>query len=257
MDKFVDLLKNLKKNDKVTKNVLFIISDSQKQYKEEISKTILNYYKDCMNKESVREVLFELCSKDEDYLDFFENYSKLFEDGREGLYKLLTNDKKIKKVKIEQKEEKVMQQETPLVINFNSSILDKNYLNQKFDSSVLYASQQCKLCGMRYKEGDELYTIHIDDHFRKNRALEQKSSISREFFSTYESWIRNVEKVILNLKVDSEEKIVYRGSSVYCAICSNKIETMWDDEEDEFILKDCVEIGDENNKKYCHKGCVT
>lgn len=245
------LLKDLKKKDKVTRNVLMIIAESQRQYKEEICKAILGYYKDCINRESVRDFLNELCSKDEEYLEFFQRYSKLFEDGREGLYTLLEGSKKAKRVKVEEVQTSTTSTPESPKGFFFSSQLDNSYLSHTFDPSSLYAPQQCKVCGLRYS--DELYTIHIDDHFRKSRALEEKESISREYFSTYESWIKSVERVVLNLRVDKVEKIVHRGSTVFCSICNGKIETVWDDEEDEFVLNDCVEI---EGKKYVHKSCV-
>ncbi|KAF9761327.1 Polyadenylation and cleavage factor like protein 4 [Nosema granulosis] len=251
MDKFVELLRNLKKKDKITKNVLMIIADSQKQYKEEIAKTILSYYKDSINKESVRDFVGELCVKEEEYLDFFQRYSKVFEDAKEGeLYRYLEESKK--KVKNDSKED--TKEDSKRVKNEEAT--NASTTDVSISYNILYPPKQCKVCGLRYTEDNELYTIHMDDHFRKSRALEEKETISREFFSTYESWIKSVERIVLNLKVDKVEKIVHRGSSVFCSICSGKIETVWDDEEDEFILKDCVEIGEEDPKKFIHKSCV-
>jgi hypothetical protein len=138
--------------------------------------------------------------------------------------------------------------------------LDNKYLRRAVSPSILYPPNQCKLCGLRYEideEGDKAMGLHIDEHRRRSRALDEKGCISREFFSTLEAWTKNIEKIKLMLKVDKKEKIVHSGGSSLCEICKSKIEVAWDDEEDSWVLRDAVALEKGGIMKYCHRECVT
>ncbi|WUR04597.1 cleavage and polyadenylation factor subunit (PCF11) [Vairimorpha necatrix] len=233
MDIFTDLMKKLQKNDKITLNVLVMISESQSDY-ESIGKSILLYYKTCTNPESIRWFLTVLCEKDENYLEYFSRYSKLFDSKNDNLTNLFSKYKNTKKIKL-------------------SPPPKENVKTDDLMYNILFEKVQCKLCGLRYKENDPSYDVHIEDHMRKTRALDEKSTLSREYFSTFDGWIKNMEKITLNLKIDKIEKVIYSGGTCLCKICGHKIETVWDEEEDEFVLSTGVKLDEE---EYCHKSCV-
>lgn len=251
MNEFINILKNLQKGDKISLNVLIMISESQIGMYETIGKLILTYYKDCMNLDSVRWYLSVLCSKNENYLEYFSRYQKIFESIKDSLSDQLKDFRSIKRNKTDSKNEnntgKIDTKD-----NINKIIINLN--NSEPIIGILFEKIQCKLCGLRYKENDHLYDIHIEDHMRKNRALDEKSTLSREYFSTYDNWIKSMEKITLNLKIDKIEKIIHTGDTVYCKICGAKIETIWDEEEDEFVLNECVQLDEE---EFAHKICVT
>ncbi|EEQ82748.1 hypothetical protein NCER_100494 [Vairimorpha ceranae BRL01] len=247
MKEIINLLKSLQKGDKIRLNVLIMISVSQARHIDPLGKIILAYYKDCSNKEAIRWFLETICEKDENYLEFFSRYSKIFEGVNDKLSYLLRDYKKVKRVKYHES--------TPSEIKTN--IVNKEVIKGKHNEpalhSILYEKIQCKLCGLRYKENDPSYDVHIEDHMRKNRARNEKDVFSREYFSTFDGWIKNMERITLNLKIDKIEKVIYKGGTVHCKVCGNKIEALWDEEEDEFVLNECVQLDED---EYCHKACV-
>lgn len=306
MEEFVSLLKTLKKNDKITQNVLFMICESSRHMEGDIGQALVKQYRKSINKEPLLDFLFILCGKDTKYLSFFKTHRKEFDRAEHKFVGLLEDSERdTKKMKLNSSdvpsEEKVKDvglggnrgdrvktehignatgdvhgQTVPGVSasgvfeealaknsvnksDVDMNILDNRYLGLPAAPSVLYPQNQCKLCGLRFEntaQGDEAISVHIDEHRRKTRALSEKECVSREFFPTLEAWTKNIEKVKLSLKVEKAEKIVHSGGPATCEICHNKIEVEWDDQEDDWILKDAVSLEKAGEVKFCHRKCV-
>lgn len=307
MDEFVSLLRTLKKDDKITQNVLFMISESLRHDEGIIGETLIRQYRDSFNKEPVLDFLFILCSKDTKYLSFFKAHKEELGVVDHKLAELLeskdgdecSGEQEAKRVKLsddygghaggadvprtEQRGSKGSGRgrdsrvpgsgavksrvfEEALSKNYekkdavDACVLDNKYLRSPASPSVLYAPHQCKLCGLRFEdtaEGNEAMGVHIEEHRRKARVLGERDCISREFFQTLDAWTKNIEKVKLNLKVEKVEKIVHSGGPASCDVCHDRIEVEWDDEEDNWILKDGVSLEKGGETSFCHRRCVS
>ncbi|ADM12484.1 uncharacterized protein Eint_101590 [Encephalitozoon intestinalis ATCC 50506] len=304
MDEFVSLLKALKKNDKITQNVLLMISESFRYNEEAVSDALIKNHRSLLGKEAVLDFLFLLCSKDTRYLSLFEKYKDEFNRNHK-IFKLLSGESQEEKPKrprideesssssedmikasinerntlideegeTDSKPKEVASKKTSRSVleeartknlwdkkEQESDILNNEYLKTEMDPSILYYPNQCKLCGLRYKdtpEGDEQMGVHIDEHRRKARVLGEKDCISREFFPTLEAWTKNIEKIKLRLEVEKVEKIVHSGGPALCDVCRSRIEVEWDDQEDRWILKDAVSLEKGGRTSFCHRKCVS
>lgn len=116
----------------------------------------------------------------------------------------------------------------------------------------LFSPLQCKLCGLRYRSNSaEEFGIHIEDHRRRNRALDDKMVLQREFFTS-----KTPKTIIkLNLSCDDEnvELIVWNKDPPTCIICNETINKYWKDNIEEWILEDGVKI---NEYEYGHIKCL-
>ncbi|KAK6090084.1 hypothetical protein P3W45_000972 [Vairimorpha bombi] len=253
MNEFINILKNLQKGDKISLNVLIMISESQPGIYESIGKLVLTYYKDCMNIDSVRWYLNVLCTKNENFLEYFSRYQRIFDGIKDSFTDLLKEYKSKKRFKIDHPTTDISKESVNINTDLSKNKGSPSKKNTGHSYNILYEKVQCKLCGLRYKENDHLYDIHIEDHMRKSRALDEKTTLSREYFSTYDGWVKSMEKITLNLKIDKVEKVIHTGDNVYCKMCGSKIDAVWDEEEDEFVLNECVQLDEE---EFAHKLCV-
>lgn len=125
-----------------------------------------------------------------------------------------------------------------------------------FNLFFMNFSLQCKICGFRFdatEEGKNKFTLHVDNHSRKERALENAKSVSRDYFCSLDEFISNINK--LELEVKTKEVQYYKAENSVCDVCSDKIGVEWNDEMDDWVMVDCVCI-DERKKKYCHRKCI-
>ena len=110
---------------------------------------------------------------------------------------------------------------------------------------------QCKLCGMRYKEEMAAeFGVHIEDHRRKTRALDEKTEHHRELFNVKERKVN--PKLIFDMN-SKAEVIKWSKESPNCAICGDKIRKVWDDNEEEWVLSDASQI---RPSEFAHRSCV-
>ncbi|KAM0685998.1 mRNA 3' end processing factor, partial [Conglomerata obtusa] len=113
---------------------------------------------------------------------------------------------------------------------------------------LLLFNTQCKNCGLRFASQDK-YTKHASEHQRKARILDTVNSIGREYFASIETFTNNAERIILELP-EKEDTPRIKAENAVCSVCKEKIQKEWCEDDDEWVMKDCVKVGE---KKYCHR----
>lgn len=269
MDEFVSLLKALKKNDKIAQNVLVMMAEGAGE-ENELGEAVLRQCRGSFNKEPILDFLFILCTKEPRYLSFFRMHRGELGAGDHRLDGLLGGGAREtraprdgKRIKVERRRgegsvfEEALSRNSGARDEGGAGMLTNAGLRVAVNPAVLYLPNQCKLCGLRFGSDDEGMGVHIDEHRRRTRALGEKDCISREFFPTLDAWTRSIEKVKLNLKVDRVEKIVHSGGSAMCDVCHSKIDVEWDDDEDNWVLRDAVLLEKAGETTFCHRRCVS
>lgn len=103
--------------------------------------------------------------------------------------------------------------------------------------------------------------VHMDFHFRQNkRNMEKgKKMLSRDWYVPVENWIANKEVEVgeehapyfgdapeaKKEKVETEELPKVRapeGEALVCPICHEKFVRYWDEDEEEWMVRDAVEV---------------
>ncbi|XP_053206348.1 polyadenylation and cleavage factor homolog 11-like [Panonychus citri] len=138
---------------------------------------------------------------------------------------------------------------------------------------------QCPNCSLRFEVGDSnersKYSVHLDWHFRLNRQertdSKSKSAAVRRWFCHLDLWVSfkeiTDETDEMNLDTEKEEndcgvggeKKVYTVSANedetlnVCAVCKEKFETSWNEDEEEWQLLNAVKGQDE---KIYHPLCL-
>lgn len=154
-------------------------------------------------------------------------------------------------------------------INTNNAFTSNSHIQEKetmieeienktclFNLSFMNFSLQCNICGFRFdaeEDGKSKFTLHIDNHTRKERALENAKSISREYFCSMDEFVSSINK--LELEVKTKEIQYYKAENSLCDVCRDKIDVEWNDEMDDWVMVDCVCIN-ERDRKFCHRKCV-
>uniref|UniRef100_A0A914XLI4 CID domain-containing protein n=1 Tax=Plectus sambesii TaxID=2011161 RepID=A0A914XLI4_9BILA len=133
---------------------------------------------------------------------------------------------------------------------------------------ALYQTQQrCPNCGLRFDDlKGEKYQRHLDWHFKENqRAQDSSRGVSRQWYFAVEDWINYTEQgedpaskaksdvfEEINSRVEDTETNVVASSSVTtvaasdmpgdqsCAVCNEKFEEYWDEDDDAWKFKDCM-----------------
>lgn len=123
--------------------------------------------------------------------------------------------------------------------------------SEPYDPSFLFEPLQCKLCGLRFPSlATTPFGVHIEDHRRKNRALDEKIVLRREFFITKAT----AAPVKLNLTVCGEaEHVIWSREPPDCIVCGEKIKKVWKDEVEDWVLDSGVQI---NGHECAHRDCV-
>lgn len=164
-------------------------------------------------------------------------------------------------------EKKTPTQQTPKEPNQKIEKKQKNL----FD--ILFSSLQCRICGLRFHSEnmdtiEQLYVEHMEQHQKKSKTADENRF--RPFFVDENGWLNEKSrKIIFDFDVTSikkemdknnnlsdasvtTQKILVKKKLVHCALCKNKMNVVWDDEDDSWSIKDGVKLGDE----YVHKECA-
>ncbi|ANB11560.1 Pcf11p [Sugiyamaella lignohabitans] len=164
---------------------------------------------------------------------------------------------------------------TPLteVVDLNSISLQKPRpsLIEKLYSDI---PNQCSNCGKRFRNDQQhLKSAHLDWHFRVNkRLLDENRSQSRCWYLTAEQWIEyKDEEEILGIAPDDDDgdkkggsgkskselkeldleelrnrKVIApsdkRLAALPCPICQEKFNSVWDDDEEEWVWKNAMRV---------------
>lgn len=135
----------------------------------------------------------------------------------------------------------------------------------------LFPELQCRMCGLRFhgnygEQIDQSYIDHVEQHQKKIQNMDE--NVYRPFFVDVEGWLNEKPQKIhfnfdeperKNVGVTSEtfknpavSKILVKKKLVHCALCKNKMNVIWDDDDDSWAIKDGVKLGDE----FVHKDCA-
>uniref|UniRef100_A0A4W3JWC6 Pre-mRNA cleavage complex 2 protein Pcf11 n=1 Tax=Callorhinchus milii TaxID=7868 RepID=A0A4W3JWC6_CALMI len=166
----------------------------------------------------------------------------------------------------EEEEEEDNEENIPDLTNFN---IDE--LKQRYDSVInrLYTGIQCYSCGMRFTESQtDVYADHLDWHYRMNRMEKDitKKVTHRKWYYSLTDWIEFEEIADLEERAKSQffekvhEEVIQRtqeaakekefqsvpagpaGVQEICEICQEPFEQYWDEDEEEWHLKNAVRV---------------
>ncbi|NXV56888.1 PCF11 protein, partial [Molothrus ater] len=153
-------------------------------------------------------------------------------------------------------------------------------LRQRYDSVInrLYTGIQCYSCGMRFTTSQtDVYADHLDWHYRQNRTEKDVSRkiTHRRWYYSLTDWIefeeiadleeraksqffeKAHEEVVLKTQEAAKEKEFQSvpagpaGAVESCEICQEQFEQYWDEEEEEWHLKNAIRV----DEKIYHPSC--
>ncbi|KFV92679.1 Pre-mRNA cleavage complex 2 protein Pcf11, partial [Eurypyga helias] len=153
-------------------------------------------------------------------------------------------------------------------------------LRQRYDCVInrLYTGIQCYSCGMRFTTSQtDVYADHLDWHYRQNRTEKDVSRkiTHRRWYYSLTDWIefeeiadleeraksqffeKAHEEVVLKTQEAAKEKEFQSvpagpaGAVESCEICQEQFEQYWDEEEEEWHLKNAIRV----DEKIYHPSC--
>ncbi|EHA98956.1 Pre-mRNA cleavage complex 2 protein Pcf11 [Heterocephalus glaber] len=175
----------------------------------------------------------------------------------------------------EEDEDQNEDQDVPDLTNFTVE-----ELKQRYDSVInrLYTGIQCYSCGMRFTTSQtDVYADHLDWHYRQNRTEKDVSRkvTHRRWYYSLTDWIEFEEIADLEERAKSQffekvhEEVVLKtqeaakekefqsvpagpaGAVESCEICQEQFEQYWDEEEEEWHLKNAIRV----DGKIYHPSC--
>ncbi|XP_025749966.1 pre-mRNA cleavage complex 2 protein Pcf11 isoform X3 [Callorhinus ursinus] len=175
----------------------------------------------------------------------------------------------------EEEEDQNEDQDVPDLTNFTVE-----ELKQRYDSVInrLYTGIQCYSCGMRFTTSQtDVYADHLDWHYRQNRTEKDVSRkvTHRRWYYSLTDWIEFEEIADLEERAKSQffekvhEEVVLKtqeaakekefqsvpagpaGAVESCEICQEQFEQYWDEEEEEWHLKNAIRV----DGKIYHPSC--
>ncbi|XP_014389642.1 PREDICTED: LOW QUALITY PROTEIN: pre-mRNA cleavage complex 2 protein Pcf11-like [Myotis brandtii] len=175
----------------------------------------------------------------------------------------------------EEEEDQNEDQDVPDLTNFTIE-----ELKQRYDSVInrLYTGIQCYSCGMRFTTSQaDVYADHLDGHYRQNRTEKDASRkvTHRRWYNSSTDWIecegtadleeraksqffeKVHEEVVLKTQEAAKEKEFQSvpagpaGAVESCEICQEQFEQYWDEEEEEWHLKNAIRV----DGKIYHPSC--
>ncbi|XP_017508746.2 pre-mRNA cleavage complex 2 protein Pcf11 isoform X2 [Manis javanica] len=212
-------------------------------------------------------------------VDVNELFSKLL---KTGILKLSQPDSSTTQVNDvaaqpppEEEEDQNEDQDVPDLTNFTIE-----ELKQRYDSVInrLYTGIQCYSCGMRFTTSQtDVYADHLDWHYRQNRTEKDVSRkvTHRRWYYSLTDWIEFEEIADLEERAKSQffekvhEEVVLKtqeaakekefqsvpagpaGAVESCEICQEQFEQYWDEEEEEWHLKNAIRV----DGKIYHPSC--
>ncbi|XP_036898728.1 pre-mRNA cleavage complex 2 protein Pcf11 isoform X2 [Sturnira hondurensis] len=212
-------------------------------------------------------------------VDVNELFSKLL---KTGILKLSQPDSATTQVNevaaqpsTEEEEDQNEDQDVPDLTNFTIE-----ELKQRYDSVInrLYTGIQCYSCGMRFTTSQtDVYADHLDWHYRQNRTEKDVSRkvTHRRWYYSLTDWIEFEEIADLEERAKSQffekvhEEVVLKtqeaakekefqsvpagpaGAVESCEICQEQFEQYWDEEEEEWHLKNAIRV----DGKIYHPSC--
>ncbi|XP_074007414.1 pre-mRNA cleavage complex 2 protein Pcf11 isoform X5 [Numenius arquata] len=212
-------------------------------------------------------------------VDVNELFAKLLKTGILKLSKTdsasALNDTSAQPAAEEEDDDQNEDQNVPDLTNFTVE-----ELRQRYDSVInrLYTGIQCYSCGMRFTTSQtDVYADHLDWHYRQNRTEKDVSRkiTHRRWYYSLTDWIefeeiadleeraksqffeKAHEEVVLKTQEAAKEKEFQSvpagpaGAVESCEICQEQFEQYWDEEEEEWHLKNAIRV----DEKIYHPSC--
>ncbi|XP_062910025.1 pre-mRNA cleavage complex 2 protein Pcf11 [Mobula hypostoma] len=178
---------------------------------------------------------------------------------------------------IEDDEEEENEENIPDLTNFQVE-----ELKQRYDGVIsrLYTGIQCYSCGMRFTASQtDVYADHLDWHYRMNRMEKDvtKKVTYRKWYYSLTDWIEFEEIADLEERAKSQffekahEEVIQRtqeaakekefqsvpagpaGVHEVCEICQEAFEQYWDEDEEEWHLKNAVRVDNTTYHPACYE----
>lgn len=118
----------------------------------------------------------------------------------------------------------------------------------------LYQGSPCSICDMRFTIRKD-HNEHMDWHFKQNRELKERIKNEKRFPRTFKHVMAEINKEWGKPKIKID-KVDSRGrDGACCAVCEEKLQTYWDDEEEAWCFCDIVDMGKEGCDIFVHSKC--
>ncbi|NXX40177.1 PCF11 protein, partial [Tricholaema leucomelas] len=213
-------------------------------------------------------------------LDVNELFAKLLSTGILKLSKTDSTSAQVNEASAQPaaEEEEDDQNEDQNVPDLTNFVVEE--LRQRYDSVInrLYTGIQCYSCGMRFTTSQtDVYADHLDWHYRQNRTEKDVSRkiTHRRWYYSLTDWIefeeiadleeraksqffeKAHEEVVLKTQEAAKEKEFQSvpagpaGAVESCEICQEQFEQYWDEEEEEWHLKNAIRV----DEKIYHPSC--
>ncbi|KAK7143529.1 hypothetical protein R3I93_014633 [Phoxinus phoxinus] len=180
----------------------------------------------------------------------------------------------------EEEEEEEEQEEDENVPDLTGFVLDD--MKQRHDSIItkLYTGIQCYSCGMRFTASQtDVYADHLDWHYRQNRSEKDisKKVTHRRWYYSLTDWIEFEEIADLEERAKSQffekvhEEVVQKTQEAakerefqsvkaakdvvheLCDICQEQFEMYWEEEEEEWHLKNAIRVDGKTYHPSCYE----
>ncbi|XP_067280582.1 pre-mRNA cleavage complex 2 protein Pcf11 [Pseudorasbora parva] len=181
---------------------------------------------------------------------------------------------------VPEEEEEEEQEEDESVPDLTGFVLDD--MKQRHDSIIikLYTGIQCYSCGMRFTASQtDVYADHLDWHYRQNRSEKDisKKVTHRRWYYTLTDWIEFEEIADLEERAKSQffekvhEEVVQKTQEAakerefqsvkaaadvvheLCEICQEQFEMYWEEEEEEWHLKNAIRVDEKTYHPSCYE----
>ena len=171
--------------------------------------------------------------------------------------------------------EKSVQSSSKILISINDFASNTNTKPFQVKDYINYYFKQipdkCQQCGMRFIH-ESKFSPHLDIHYRANRRKQELAiQIRRGWWTSIHDWINPIVieesheeeqndshlSQLEKKELEKPKEIKYcavpsNRKDVFCFICTEKFDKVWNDDEDDWMLKNCVL----ENGEYCHPACL-
>uniref|UniRef100_A0A8C1RZQ0 PCF11 cleavage and polyadenylation factor subunit n=1 Tax=Cyprinus carpio TaxID=7962 RepID=A0A8C1RZQ0_CYPCA len=181
---------------------------------------------------------------------------------------------------VPEEEEEEEQEEDENVPDLTGFVLED--MKQRHDSIItkLYTGIQCYSCGVRFTASQtDVYADHLDWHYRQNRSEKDisKKVTHRRWYYSLTDWIEFEEIADLEERAKSQffekvhEEVVQKTQEAakerefqsvkaaadvvheLCEICQEQFEMYWEEEEEEWHLKNAIRVDGKTYHPSCYE----
>uniref|UniRef100_A0A8C1X8D2 Pre-mRNA cleavage complex 2 protein Pcf11 n=1 Tax=Cyprinus carpio TaxID=7962 RepID=A0A8C1X8D2_CYPCA len=181
---------------------------------------------------------------------------------------------------VPEEEEEEEQEEDESVPDLTGFVLEDMKLRHDSIITKLYTGIQCYSCGMRFTASQtDVYADHLDWHYRQNRSEKDvsKKVTHRRWYYSLTDWIEFEEIADLEERAKSQffekvhEEVVQKTQEAakekefqsvkaaadvvheLCEICQEQFEMYWEEEEEEWHLKNAIRVEEKTYHPSCYE----